>query len=80
MVSDPKKISTPPFRFSGLLAMVQLLVNESPQDRYIQMEKTKQIKSKQEKSFNKEMALQTIDPSCEPFCLKLELVGEAALS
>ena len=64
MVSDPKKISTP---LSGLLAMVQLLVNESPQDRYIQMEKTKQIKSKQEKSFNKEMALQTIGPSCEPF-------------
>ena len=67
MVSDPKKILTPSFRFSGLLAMVQLLVNESPQDRYIQMEKTKQIKSKQLKSFNKEMALQTIGPSCEPF-------------
>ena len=63
MVSDPKKISTP---LSGLLAMVQLLVNESPQDRYIQMEKTKQRKSKQVK-IKKEMALQIIDLSCEPF-------------
>ena len=47
MVSDPKKISTP---LSGLLAMVQLLVSGSPQDRYIQMEKIKQRKSKQVKS------------------------------